>query len=166
MTAINLAMAGKPLTSANKSELADRITEAFAHVEVGNDAPQIRGGFMIKFEHLEEDDLWIGTETALHQSPSNRAALITIRVMAGPWNNEMKAELFERIESVLREVAEMPKEGKGSDIWMTFLEVPEGSWGLGGRAVSIAALAPVFTSDRQTRIRTYLDAEQDSSGKT
>ena len=64
-------------------------------------------------------------------------------------------------EKILREVAEMPKEGNGSDIWMTFLEVPEGSWGLGGQTVSIEALSPLFTADRQSRIRKYLESAQD-----
>ena len=50
----------------------------------------------------------------------------------------------------------MPKRGAGSDFWMTFVEVPEGAWGLGGRAVSIADLAPIFKEDRQERIGAYL----------
>ena len=57
----------------------------------------------------------------------------------------MKRELFARLEAAVRDVAEMPKRGAGSDFWMTFVEVPEGGWGLGGRAVSIGELAPVFT---------------------
>lgn len=161
MTAINLALAGQPLSRDDKSEIANRITEAFAQVEVGNDSPMIRTGFMIKFERIEEDDLWVGARTAVSASPSKRAALVTVRVMSGPWTDGMKAELFDRVEKILREVAEMPKEGSGSDIWMTFLEVPEGSWGLGGQTVSIEALSPLFTADRQSRIRKYLETAQD-----
>jgi hypothetical protein len=83
--------------------------------------------------------------------------MIDTRVMAGPWNDAMKARLFERLEPIVREVAEMPKEGAGADFWMTIVEVPEGAWGFGGRPVSIGTLAPVFSEDRQARIRAHLE---------
>ena len=156
MTAINVAMTGAPLLGAEKAQIAERITEAFALVEVGADSPLIRQGFMVQFESLGPDDLWLGGKPATEIRDSGRAALITVRVMAGPWNDEMKAELFERVDGILRDVAHMPREGNGQDIWMTFLEVPNGGWGLGGRTVDIAQLAPFFTADRQERIRAYL----------
>jgi hypothetical protein len=83
--------------------------------------------------------------------------MIDTRVMAGPWNDAMKARLFERLEPIVREVAEMPKEGAGADFWMTIVEVPEGAWGFGGRPVSIGTLAPVFSEDRRARIRAHLE---------
>lgn len=79
-------------------------------------------------------------------------------MIAGPWTNEMKSELFDRIEVVVRDVAEMPKEGVGADFWMTIVEVPDGAWGLGGRRVSTESLAPVFAEDRQRRIQQHLAA--------
>ena len=80
-------------------------------------------------------------------------------VMAGPWNREMKRDLFARTEEVVRDVADMPKEDAGSNFWMTFVEVPEGSWGVGGRTVSIETLSPVFAEDRQQRIKEHLAAD-------
>ena len=68
----------------------------------------------------------------------------------------MKGQLFDKIEEVVREVAEMPREGAGSNFWMTIVEVPEGAWGVGGRRVSIEALAPVFAEDRQQRIKEHM----------
>jgi hypothetical protein len=102
------------------------------------------------------DDLWLGDRPMVEAGPSGRAAVIQAQVMAGPWTNAMKADLFARLESAVRDVVEMPKRGAGSDFWMTFVEVPEGGWGLGGRSVSIGDLAPVFSEDRQQRIRAYL----------
>lgn len=119
MTTINLSMAGLPLSQEDEAVLADRITEAFANVEVGIDSSLIRTGFLLKFEEVNEDDLWIGSQRAVSASPSKRAALVTVRVMAGPWTKEMKAELFGRVETILREVAKMPKSGNGSVyIWI------------------------------------------------
>ncbi len=156
MTTINLTYSGKALSPDQKAQLADRITETFANVEVGNDAPVIRRGFMTTFHHLDVHDHYLGTEPAAEQSPGKRAVQITVRVMAGPWNNAMKAELFEHVDNIVRDILAMPKESTGDDIWMTFLEVPEGAWGLGGRTVSIAQIAPVFAADRQERIKAYL----------
>ena len=87
--------------------------------------------------------------------------MVDARVMAGPWNDEMKARLFERLEAILRDAADMPKTGNGADFWMTIVEVPEGAWGLGGRTVSIERLAPVFSEDRQERIRAHLRRRHD-----
>lgn len=157
MTTIRISTVGAALDRDDKAAIVDRLTGAFAEVEVGRDFPEIRPGFLTVFDRLEPDDLWIGTERAVEVGPSGRAALVTVRVMAGPWTNEMKAELFLRAEAIVREVAAMPREGDGRDFWMTFVEVPEGAWGLGGRTVSIADLAPVFTDDRQARIRKHLE---------
>ena len=88
---------------------------------------------------------------------TGKAALITTQVMAGPWNPEMKRDLFAKLEEVVRDVAEMPRQGNGGDVWMTVVEVPEGAWGLGGAPVSIERLAPVFADDRKQRIREYLE---------
>ena len=59
----------------------------------------------------------------------------------------------------MRDVAEMPKEGTGANLWMTIVEVPEGSWGVGGLPVSIERLSPVFEVDRQQRIKNHLAGE-------
>jgi len=66
----------------------------------------------------------------------------------------------QRLEAIVRDVADMPKQGTGSDFWMTIVEVPDGAWGVGGRPVSIAQLAPIFTDDRQEHIRKYLRKEE------
>jgi hypothetical protein len=80
--------------------------------------------------------------------------------MAGPWTDEMKASIFGRLDAIVREVADIPKRGAGTDVWMTIVEVPDGGWSLGGRPVSIAKLAPFFTEDRQQRIREYLTSKE------
>ena len=67
----------------------------------------------------------------------------------------MKDELFSRVEPVVREAIDVPR-GEGPAVWMTFLEVPDGGWGVDGRAVSIRDFAPVFAEDRQARIVAYL----------
>lgn len=156
MTMMRVGLSGFELSREQKQELTRCLIDAFCAVEVGQDVEAARVGFMVRYESVAIEDLWVGDQPMVEAGPSGRAAVIQAQVMAGPWNDEMKAELFDRLEAAVREIGKMPKEGAGSDFWMTFVEIPEGGWGLGGRAVSIANLAPVFTEDRQARIRTYL----------
>ena len=156
MTIMRVSLVGTELSEAAKETMAKRLIEAFALVEVGHDSPEIRKGFLVHFERVATGDLWMGDRPMAEAGESGKAAVISTQVMAGPWNREMKQELFARIEEIVRDVAEMPRTGNGAEFWMTFVEVPEGGWGLGGRSVSIERLAPVFAEDRQKRIRAYL----------
>lgn len=156
MTIMRVTLAGTRLDAEAKGHLASRLIQAFAEVEVGRDSPEIRNGFLVLYEQVDPEDLWMGTQPMVAASPVGRAAVVSAHVMAGPWTPAMKADLFARIEEAVRDVAEMPRPSGGADFWMTFVEVPEGSWGLGGNPVSIGKLAPVFTPERQERIQTYL----------
>ncbi len=156
MTIIRAAFSGVELTSELRARLADRVIGAFAEVECGQDNPLIRGGFLMMFESMGADDVWNGSSPMAKLNPSGKAVVIQTQVMAGPWTAEMKADLYERVQTILREEIEMPRPKGGGDIWMTFVEVPEGGWGVGGRAVSVGKLAPAFTTDRRERIERYL----------
>ena len=160
MTILRVSLVGSELSDEAKGALATRLIDAFAGVEVGKASEAVRAGFLVHFERVEAADLWNGDRRFADVGPSGRAALVTAQVMAGPWTPEMKAEIFARSEAILREATDMPKSGAGGDFWMTIVEVPEGGWGLGGGPVSIGQLAPVFSEDRQERIRRYLDARR------
>ncbi len=157
MTIMRVSLVGASLTSEKKQHLAGRLISAFSLVEVGQDAPAAHAGFLVHFEDVAPDDLYMGGQPMADAGDSGRAAVVTAQVMAGPWTDEMKAQLFRDIEGVIREEIDMPRNEPGADFWMTITEVPEGAWGYGGKPVSIASLAPVFTEDRQERIRGYLD---------
>lgn len=159
MTMMRVSLVGVELSAEEKQTLARRLISTFAEVEVGQDVPAVHVGFLVHFEQVQPEDLYMGDAPMADAGGHGRAAVVTTRVMAGPWTDEMKAELFARIEDVIRDAADMPKSGNGSDFWMTILEVPEGGWGYGGQPVSIGSLAPVFTEDRQERIRAYLEGK-------
>jgi phenylpyruvate tautomerase PptA (4-oxalocrotonate tautomerase family) len=161
LTIMRVSLVGASLSEHQKETMAKRLIEVFAKVEVGHAEPAVKNGFLVQFEELGRTDLWMGERPMADSSSSGKAAVISAHVMAGPWNPEMKSDLFAGIEAVVRDVADMPKEGAGANFWMTFVEVPEGSWGLGGRPVSIKSLLPVFVEDRQERIRDYLAARED-----
>jgi phenylpyruvate tautomerase PptA (4-oxalocrotonate tautomerase family) len=157
VTIIRVDLIGTVLESEQKSELARRMISAFCEVEVGRDIEGARSGFVVHINEARADSVFMGDAPMVDANESGRAAIVTIQVMAGPWTNEMKGAVFERLERIVRDVAGLPKEGIGADVWMTLLEVPEGGWSLGGRPVSIQKLAGVFTEDRQQRIREYLE---------
>jgi phenylpyruvate tautomerase PptA (4-oxalocrotonate tautomerase family) len=152
---MRVSLVGAQLSEPEKESLAKRLIGAFAEVEVGRDTPAVRSGFLVHFEQVAERDLFMGDRRM--SDASGKAAVVTTQVMAGPWTPAMKAEVFRRIEEIVRDATDMPKSGAGADFWMTITEVPEGGWGLGGSPVSIGRLAPVFAEDRQRRIRAYLD---------
>jgi len=161
MTVLRVTLAGTDLSAPRKQELARRLIDAFAEIEVGRSSPEIRAGFVVHIEQVPPGDLWMGDRPMVESGAAGRVAIVSARVMAGPWSRAMKSQLFARLEAIVREVAEMPVQGAGADFWMTIVEVPESAWGLGGRPVSIGSLAPVFSEDRQARIRAYLDAIED-----
>ncbi len=156
MTMMRVALVGTQLGPERKADLSRRLIGAFCEVEVGHDVEIAHAGFVVLIEEHAADSVFVGDLPMTAASTVGRSAVIQTQVMAGPWTNEMKAALFARLETIVRDVAEMPKQGTGADFWMTIVEVPEGGWGVGGRAVSIGRLAPVFTEDRQARIRDYL----------
>ena len=125
MTIMRVSLVGTSLSEQQKESMANRLIEAFATVEVGHAAPAVRNGFLVLFESLGRTDLWMGQRPMAEATESGKAAVVSVHVMAGPWNAEMKSELFAKIEEVVRDVAEMPREGAGTDVWMTIVEVPE-----------------------------------------
>ncbi len=163
MTIMRVSLVGSPISESQKETMANRLIDAFARVEVGHAAPEVKNGFLVLFEQLSRTDLWMGQRPMADATSSGKAAVVSAHVMAGPWNDEMKSDLFAAIEGVVREVAEMPRVENGSDFWMTFVEVPEGSWGVGGRSVSIESLSPVFADDRQQRIKRHLSGVRRAS---
>jgi len=156
MTIMRVALIGATLAPEQKAELSRRLISAFCEVEVGHDVELAHPGFVVHIEEVAADNVFVGDTPMTAASSVGRAAIIQTQVMAGPWTNEMKATLFQRLETIVRDAVDMPKQGTGADFWMTIVEVPDGAWGVGGRPVSIARLAPIFTDDRQERIREYL----------
>lgn len=157
MTIMRVSVAGMKLDSEIKANLARRLVEEFAWVEVGRFSEEIAAGFIVQIEEIAPDSLWIGLKPAVETHKSGKAVVITAQVMTGPWNASMKEKLFARLDSAAREVLEIPKSKSGSNVWITVTEIEEGSFGVGGKPVSIALIAPYFTFDRQQRILKYLE---------
>jgi phenylpyruvate tautomerase PptA (4-oxalocrotonate tautomerase family) len=158
MTIVRVDLIGTSLDKEAKAELARRVISAFCEIEVGRDIAAAHGGFVVHVAEASEDGVFMGDAPMVEASAAGKAAVVTMQVMAGPWTDEMKSDIFRRLEMVVRESTAMPRQGLGADIWMTITEIPEGGWSVGGRTVGIAKLAPAFDEDRQQRIREYLES--------
>ncbi|MBI5606634.1 MAG: hypothetical protein HY879_25160 [Deltaproteobacteria bacterium] len=156
MTIIRVSLVGMTLDSVTKSNLAKRLIEEFATVEVGRFSEPIAAGFTLQLEEVGADNLWMGLKPAVQSHPSGKAVVISAQVMAGPWNAAMKEELFARLDAAVREILKIPKTDSDSNIWMTVTEISGDSFSVGGKVVSIAQLSPFFTADRQKRIGEYV----------
>ncbi|MDG2027762.1 MAG: hypothetical protein P8J50_11680 [Acidimicrobiales bacterium] len=156
MTITRVSLVGFTLTGDEKQALAADLIARFSEVEVGNTDPAAHVGFLVQFESLAADDAYVGPAPMVDSGDGSRAVVVTTQVMAGPWNDEMKTDVFAYLQREIRRHCDMPETGSGGDLWMTITETPEGAWGYGGQPVSIDALAPLFPADRQARIAAYL----------
>ena len=102
MTIMRVGLAGPRLSPEAKRELTRRLIDEFCAVEVGASVDAARIGFMVRYEQLAVDDLWVGDRPMIEAGASGRAAVIQALVMAGPWTAEMKRELFARLEAAVR----------------------------------------------------------------
>ena len=59
--------------------------------------------------------------------------LVEVKVLAGVFNPEQKAQMIEKMTDVM---AEIEGEHMREKTWVTIQEVATGSWGVGGEAVT------------------------------
>jgi phenylpyruvate tautomerase PptA (4-oxalocrotonate tautomerase family) len=52
MTIMRVTLAGTDLTAEQKADLARRLIDAFAQIEVGRSTPQVRAGFVVQIEQV------------------------------------------------------------------------------------------------------------------
>ena len=60
MTIMRVSLVGPTLTDSQKEIMSNRLIDAFARVEVGREAPEVRSGFLVHFEQVARTDLWMG----------------------------------------------------------------------------------------------------------
>lgn len=152
MTILDVRTTGIDLDAATKERIAGRMVAAFAEVEVGHDDPSAHAGFMVLFDSVADDDMYIGGRRAGVASGTGRGCVVRAQVMAGPWDEDLRKAAVAAVGSVLTDELGL----SGTELWMTLTEIPEGSWGYGGRPLSIEAIAPLFSPERQATITAHL----------
>ena len=56
MTIMRVSLVGTTLSDQQKETMANRLIEAFAKIEVGHAAPEVKNGFLVQFEQLARTD--------------------------------------------------------------------------------------------------------------
>ena len=152
MTVVRVSTLEGTLGGEAKSALAESFTRTVLDVEVQADNDVVRQGVIVHFEALSPADWYLGGKSVADVDSFDRFFWITLHVMAGPWDDGMKAEIFQRFSKAIGEV-ETAGDPPRDYVWLSVHEVPDGAWGLNGDALRISAIEHLFSATRQGAIR-------------
>jgi 4-oxalocrotonate tautomerase len=74
--------------------------------------------------------------------------LVQVSVPAGALTIEQKQELIAKMTDVMVEVEGIP--AVRPSVWVQVNEVPDGGWGMGGQAFTLAAIARLLAAESST----------------
>ncbi|MFF4506698.1 tautomerase enzyme [Streptomyces sp. NPDC001401] len=137
---------------------AETRTDAVLVPEVGRFAPTARGGFQVHFVERAADMMTIGGRLLVDAGQGPDVMVIDVAVMDGDCRRKVRAEVIERILAAAAEACGLPE--PSPTWWVTFRVIDDGSWGSGGRVLSILSLleSGVFTEEKAKAIRTAIGA--------
>ena len=122
MPFINIAVAGSPLSSAQKQQLFDETTRLMGEVMRKN--PNLTA---VRIDQLDGDDWAIGRKTATTRGQT--AVHMDIKVTAGTNTDEEKEEMIRRGMEMLKHTVGMLPEAS----YIVIHELDAAAWGYDGR---------------------------------
>ncbi|MFI6737597.1 4-oxalocrotonate tautomerase family protein [Nonomuraea sp. NPDC050451] len=154
MTVITVTAPQGRLSVEQRRVLARTLTDAVLVPEVGQLAPAAWVGFQVHFVERAPDMMAIGG--TLLADAEQDVMVIDVVVMDADWRREVRAEAVERILAALAEACGLPAPSPAW--WVNFRVIEDGSWGSGGRVLSILDLLDtgVFTEERVKAVRAAL----------
>ncbi|NUP45329.1 MAG: tautomerase enzyme [Streptomyces sp.] len=158
MTVITVNAPQGRLSLEQRRTLAETLTDAVLVPEVGRFAPAARVGFQVHFMERAPDMPAIGGRLLADAGQELDVMVIDVAVMDGDWRREVRAEVIERVLTALADACGLPE--PSPTWWVDFRVINEGSWGSGGRALSILSLleSGVFTEEKARAIRAAVGA--------
>ncbi|MGY4738601.1 tautomerase family protein [Streptomyces sp. ATMOS53] len=156
MTIVTVNAPTGRLSLEQRRELAETLTDAVLVPEVGQHAPAARVGFQVHFVERERDMMAIGGRLLADAGPELDVMVIDIAVMDAAWQQEVRAEVIDRVLAALAAACGLEKPAPAW--WVNFRVIDEGSWGSSGGVLSILPLleSGVFTEDRVKAVRAAL----------
>ncbi|MEH0574153.1 MULTISPECIES: tautomerase enzyme [Streptomyces] len=156
MTIVTVNAPTGRLSLEQRRELAETLTDAVLVPEVGQHAPAARVGFQVHFVERERDMMAIGGRLLADADPELDVMVIDIAVMDAAWQQEVRAEVIDRVLAALAAACGLEKPAPAW--WVNFRVIDEGSWGSSGGVLSILPLleSGVFTEDRVKAVRAAL----------
>lgn len=151
MTIITVRAPAGRITAAQRSALAQSLTDAVLVPEIGQFAAAARIGFQVHFADLPADCMAIGGQLVVDTGAD--ILTVDVAVMDGDWPADVRGEVIRNIFSAL--AAELGLPDPSPYWWVNFRVIEEGSWGSRGKVLSILDLLDtgVFTPDKKTAIR-------------
>ncbi|MGW1752234.1 tautomerase enzyme [Streptomyces sp. NPDC002092] len=112
----------------------------------------------VHFVERAPDMMAIGGRLLADAGQELDVMVIDVAVMNGDWRREVRAEVIERILTALAEACGLPV--PSPTWWVNFRVIDEGSWGSGGRVLSVLSLleSGVFTGEKARAIRAAVGA--------
>ncbi|WP_030948607.1 tautomerase family protein [Streptomyces sp. NRRL S-646] len=158
MTVITVNAPQGRLSVEQRRTLAETLTDAVLVPEVGRFAPAARVGFQVHFVERAPDMMAIGGRLLADAGQELDVMVIDVAVMDGDWHREVRAEVIERVLAALAQACGLPE--PSPTWWVNFRVVEEGSWGSGGKVLSVLSLleSGVFTEEKAKAIRAAMAA--------
>jgi phenylpyruvate tautomerase PptA (4-oxalocrotonate tautomerase family) len=151
MTVITVTAPSGRLNDAQRTRLAETLTDAVLVPEVGQPMPLARVGFQVHFVDLPATHMAIGGK--LVSETAADIMVVDVAVMDGDWPQSVRADVIKRLLAALAEACGMSEPANAW--WVNFRVIEEGSWGSRGGVLSIHDLlnTGVFTTEKVQAIR-------------
>ncbi len=157
MTIITVTTPEGRLSTEQRRDLAELLTDAVLVPEVGQPSAPARVGFQVHFVERAPDCIAIGGRLLSDMPQQADVATIDICVMDAAWPRTGRKQVTENVLAAMAKGCGLPKPSPGW--WTTFRTIDEGSWGSRGSVLSILDLleSGVFTPERVAEIRSAVN---------
>ncbi|MDD1788298.1 tautomerase family protein [Burkholderia gladioli] len=157
MTIITVATPEGRLTTEQRRNLAELLTDAVLAPEVGQLAPAARVGFQVHFVERAPDCMAIEGRLLSDAPKPADVATIDVCVMDAAWPLTVRKQVTENVLAAMAKGCGLSQPSPGW--WTTFRTIDEGSWGSRGGVLSILDLlsSGAFTPERVAEIRKALN---------
>lgn len=141
MTVLRVISEPGRLDAGTRERFAEALTATVLHVEVGSDNPVARTGIMVLFDEVPKDRWAVGGRLDDKYVSKGGRLLILAQAMQGVWTEERRKALIEGFSQAVCSTLGLDASPRTlGSTWVLFHEIPDGSWGAFGSAISIRAL--------------------------
>jgi phenylpyruvate tautomerase PptA (4-oxalocrotonate tautomerase family) len=139
------------LNSAQKADLATRLTDILIQMEGGANTHGGRAFAHVQFIAFKPDDWYVGGETGDGYVSLPGRFIIHVTIPEGYMNAQHKNEVHAWVNDAIVATTGAPK-GEPNSILVVIDEVPEGNWGNSGKPISLSSIAKTVGLSHQDRV--------------
>jgi phenylpyruvate tautomerase PptA (4-oxalocrotonate tautomerase family) len=147
MPLVRLTYPRGALTPDQKRSIAQSLTEAVLDAEVDAVTDAGRMVTVVHFNEATADDWAVGGQLRSTAAGAPNHFIVDLIVLEGLLENGRKAECHRRVTEAFEKALGGGDPMLPLRVWVLVHEVPEGSWGAGGRTVSALDVAQFISAD-------------------